>query len=78
MGADNTFAGTSAGKYVGDALKAENDCDLQSVVTLDTKGAGATTEARVNGMIAGFEEACGTIPGRSSRASTSAARPTSR
>jgi ribose transport system substrate-binding protein len=30
-------------------------------VTLDTKGAGSTTEARVNGMIAGFEEACGKI-----------------
>ena len=61
MGADNTAAGEIAGKYVGDALKAENDCDYEAVVTLDTKGAGATTEARVNGMIAGFEEACGKI-----------------
>ncbi len=61
MGADNTVAGEIAGKYVGDALKAENDCDYEAVVTLDTKGAGATTEARVNGMIAGFEEACGKI-----------------
>ena len=62
MGADNTVAGEMAGKYVGDMLKAENDCDYEAVVTLDTKGAGATTEARVNGMIAGFEEACGKIP----------------
>jgi ribose transport system substrate-binding protein len=62
MGADNTLAGELAGKYVGDSLKAENDCDYTAVVTLDTKGAGATTEARVNGMIAGFEEACGPIP----------------
>ena len=61
MGADNTKAGQIAGKFVGDSLKAENDCDYTAVVTLDTKGAGATTEARVNGMIAGFEEACGTI-----------------
>jgi ribose transport system substrate-binding protein len=61
MGADNTLAGEIAGKYVGEALKAENDCEYTAVVTLDTKGAGATTEARVNGMIAGFEEACGTI-----------------
>ena len=61
MGADNTLAGELAGKYVGDALKAENDCQYTAVVTLDTKGAGATTEARVNGMISGFEEACGTI-----------------
>ena len=30
MGADNTLAGMLAGKYVGDALKAENDCDLRS------------------------------------------------
>lgn len=61
MGADNTLAGEIAGKYVGDALKAENDCEYTAVVTLDTKGAGSTTEARVNGMIAGFEEACGPI-----------------
>ena len=62
MGADNTVAGEISGKFVGDTLKAENDCDYTAVVTLDTKGAGATTEARVNGMIAGFEEACGKIP----------------
>lgn len=61
MGADNTLAGTIAGKVVGDALKAENDCAYEAVVTLDTKGAGATTLARMNGMIAGFEEACGKI-----------------
>jgi ribose transport system substrate-binding protein len=61
MGADNTLAGTLAGKTVGDALKAENDCAYTAVVTLDTKGAGATTLARMNGMIAGFEEACGKI-----------------
>jgi ribose transport system substrate-binding protein len=61
MGADNTLAGEIAGKYVGDSLKAENDCTYEAVVTLDTKGAGSTTEARVNGMIAGFEEACGPI-----------------
>ena len=62
MGADNTKAGELAGKYVGDALKAENDCQYTAVVTLDTKGAGATTEARVNGMIDGFQQACGEIP----------------
>jgi ribose transport system substrate-binding protein len=61
MGADNTLAGTLAGKTVGDALKAENDCTYTAVVTLDTKGAGATTLARMDGMIAGFEEACGKI-----------------
>jgi ribose transport system substrate-binding protein len=61
MGADNTKAGELAGKFVGDSLKAENDCEYTAVVTLDTKGAGATTEARVNGMIAGFEQACGKI-----------------
>lgn len=62
MGADNTLAGELAGNYVGEALKVENDCEYETLVTLDTKGAGATTEARVNGMIAGFEEACGEIP----------------
>ena len=61
MGADNTLAGTIAGKLVGDTLKAENNCDYEAVVTLDTKGAGATTLARMNGMIAGFEESCGKI-----------------
>lgn len=62
MGADNETAGKLAGKYVGDAIKAENNCTYEAVVTLDTKGAGATTLARMNGMIAGFEEACGKIP----------------
>ena len=62
MGADNETAGKLSGKYVGDALKAENNCDYEAVVTLDTKGAGATTLARMNGMISGFEEACGKIP----------------
>jgi ribose transport system substrate-binding protein len=61
MGADNTLAGTIAGRAVGEALKAENDCTYSSLVTLDTKGAGATTLARMDGMIAGFEEICGTI-----------------
>ena len=61
MGADNTLAGTIAGRAVGEALKAENDCTYEAVVTLDTKGAGATTLARMNGMIAGFEEICGPI-----------------
>jgi ribose transport system substrate-binding protein len=61
MGADNTLAGTIAGQVVGDVLKAENNCDYEAVVTLDTKGAGATTLARMNGMIAGFEESCGKI-----------------
>ena len=62
MGADNGKAGEIAGKAVGDKLKAENDCDYVDVVTLDTKGAGATTKARVDGMIAGFESVCGKIP----------------
>ncbi len=61
MGADNTTAGTLSGKFVGDALKAENNCTYEAVVTLDTKGAGSTTLARMNGMIAGFEESCGKI-----------------
>jgi ribose transport system substrate-binding protein len=62
MGADNTLAGELAGSYVGEALEAENDCTYETLVTLDTKGAGSTTEARVNGMIAGFEKVCGEIP----------------
>ena len=62
MGADNETAGKLSGKYAGDAVKAENNCTYEAVVTLDTKGAGATTLARMNGMIEGFEEACGKIP----------------
>jgi ribose transport system substrate-binding protein len=61
MGADNETAGKLSGSYLGNALKAENNCTYEAVVTLDTKGAGATTLARMNGMIAGFEEACGKI-----------------
>ena len=62
MGADNTAAGTVVGEYVGNALKAENNCTYEAVVTLDTKGAGATTLARMNGMIDGFVSVCGEIP----------------
>ena len=62
MGADNEKAGKLSGAYLGNALKTENDCDYSAVVTLDTKGAGATTLARMNGMIAGFEEVCGPTP----------------
>lgn len=61
MGADNTKAGMLAGQAVGDDLKAENNCTYEAVVTLDTKGAGATTLARMDGMIAGFEASCGKI-----------------
>jgi ribose transport system substrate-binding protein len=62
MGADNTLAGTVVGEYVGNSLKAENNCTYEAVVTLDAKGAGATTLARMNGMIDGFESVCGKIP----------------
>jgi ribose transport system substrate-binding protein len=61
MGADNESAGRIAGDAVANAVKAENGCTYEAVVTLDTKGAGQTTLARMNGMIAGFEDVCGKI-----------------
>ena len=61
MGADNERAGRLAGEALGEALQTQNGCEYEALVTLDTKGAGATTLARMNGMIAGFEEVCGPI-----------------
>lgn len=61
MGADNTFAGTVVGQEVGRQLKAENDCKYEAVITLESKSVGEVNDARTGGMIAGFEEFCGTI-----------------
>ncbi len=61
MGADNTFAGTVVGQEVGRQLKAENDCTYEAVITLESKSVGEVNVARTGGMIAGFEEFCGTI-----------------
>lgn len=61
MGADNVFAGTVVGQEVGRQLKAENDCAYEAVITLESKSVGEVNDARTGGMIAGFEEFCGTI-----------------
>ena len=61
MGADNTFAGTVVGQEVGRQLKAENDCAYEAVITLESKSVGVVNTERTGGMIAGFEEFCGTI-----------------
>ena len=61
MGADNKFAGTIVGQEVGRQLKAENDCAYEAVLTLESKSVGEVNVARTGGMIAGFEEFCGTI-----------------
>ena len=59
MGADNTWPASSPASTSVTRSKAENDCE-HGRRTLDTKGAGHHRSA-VNGMIAGFEEACGKI-----------------
>lgn len=61
MGADNTFAGTVVGRSVGEQLKAENNCEYNAVLTLESKAVGEVNTARTGGMIGGFEEICGTI-----------------
>jgi ribose transport system substrate-binding protein len=62
MGANNTQAGTVVGDYVGNALKAENDCTYEAVIALNPRGAGQTVADRMQGMLDGFEGICGKIP----------------
>jgi ribose transport system substrate-binding protein len=62
MGANNTQAGTVVGDYVGNALKAENNCTYEAAIYLNPKGAGQTVADRMAGMIDGFEAVCGKIP----------------
>lgn len=62
MGANNRRAGEIAGLAVGEALKAENGCQYNAVLTLESPQVGEVNEARTGGMIAGFEQVCGTIP----------------
>ncbi len=62
MGANNRRAGEIAGVAVGEALKAENNCQYNAVLTLESPQVGEVNEARTGGMIAGFESVCGSIP----------------
>lgn len=62
MGANNRRAGEIAGLAVGEALKAENGCQYNAALTLESPQVGEVNEARTGGMIAGFESVCGTIP----------------
>ncbi|MDQ3553748.1 MAG: substrate-binding domain-containing protein [Chloroflexota bacterium] len=61
MGAENTFAGTVVGRSVGEQLQAENECEYEAVMTLESKAVGEVNTARTAGMVEGFEEICGEI-----------------
>lgn len=61
MGANNRRAGEIAGLAVAEALKTENGCQYNAVLTLESPQVGEVNEARTGGMIAGFESVCGAI-----------------
>lgn len=62
FGADNHFAGEVVGTATATALKAENDCTYNKVLTLESPQVGEVNEARTGGMLDGFKAVCGDIP----------------
>jgi len=62
MGANNHFAGEVSGSAVGEALKAENGCTYDLVITLESPQVGQVNEDRTMGMLDGFTGVCGDIP----------------
>ncbi len=61
FGADNYRAGTIGGVGAGDALKAENGCKYDKIVTLESAAAGVVNTDRVQGMLDGFASVCGAL-----------------
>lgn len=63
FGADNFNAGRAAGIAMAEQMQANEDCQYDQVITLETFAAGEDINgARINGMIDGFESVCGPIP----------------
>ncbi len=62
MGANNFHAGELSGIATGEALKAENDCQYDTVLTLESPAVGQVNTDRVGGMLSGFESICGPVP----------------
>lgn len=62
MGADNFHAGEISGIATAEALKAENGCTYDKVLTLESPQVGQVNTDRVGGMLAGFASVCGEIP----------------
>jgi ribose transport system substrate-binding protein len=61
FGANNTRAGQIGGIGAGEALKAENDCTYDKIITLESAAAGVVNTDRVQGMLDGFASICGPI-----------------
>ena len=62
FGANNHFAGEVVGTATATALKAENNCTYNKVLTLESPQVGEVNEARTGGMLDGFKAVCGDIP----------------
>jgi ribose transport system substrate-binding protein len=62
FGANNHFAGEVVGTATAKALKAENSCTYNKVLTLESPQVGEVNEARTGGMLDGFKAVCGDIP----------------
>ena len=61
FGANNVKAGQIGGQGAGEALKAENGCKYDKIVTLESAAAGIVNTDRVQGMLDGFASVCGPL-----------------
>ncbi len=62
MGANNFHAGELSGIATGEALKAENGCTYDKILTLESPAVGQVNTDRVGGMVSGFASICGEVP----------------
>jgi ribose transport system substrate-binding protein len=61
-GANNFPAGEIAGRAAAEKMQAQDECQYDQIVTLETRDAGVVNEERIQGMLAGFASVCGEIP----------------
>ncbi len=61
FGANNPLAGELAGEALGEWAQENWDCEIDSIVTLETFAVGEVNAQRVNGMIRGIQNVCGDL-----------------
>jgi ribose transport system substrate-binding protein len=64
MGANNERAGTIAGDGMGQYFKANENCEYDAVVTMESPAAGIVNDQRIGGALKGFEAVCGPVKNR--------------
>src|SRR3990172_6964479 len=61
-GADNFRAGEIAGIGGAEVMQANDDCQYDQIVTMETRDAGVVNGERIQGMFDGLASICGEIP----------------